>query len=110
MPCKLGCAGERLGELKMQRSQNTLDSNQASSASGSAELQTAQRDPDAIYQKGKVVARVAGAELDREAREVRIDEVYQSDTLVIPEECEFQDLRIQIQRIQFASKIERGAP
>jgi hypothetical protein len=94
----------------MDRSEETTVPARAATTSRSAEPSRQARDPDALYQREKLVARVRAAEVDRDAREVRIDEVYLSDTLVIPEECEFQDFRIQIQRIQFASKIDQAAP
>ena len=68
------------------------------------------REPDGLYQKARLVARAAGVEVDLETKEVRIDEVFHSDALMIPEECEFQNYRIMIQRIAFASKIDTVAP
>lgn len=62
---------------------------------------------DAIYQNGKLVARVLEPEVDWEAKEVRFGEVYASDHLLIPEECQFQNYRIIIQRIIFASKLDK---
>lgn len=66
------------------------------------------RERDALYQGGRVVARVAETEIDRDAKEVRFGEVFNSDDLMIPEECEFQEFRILIQRIAYATKIQRG--
>ncbi len=66
------------------------------------------REKDAIYQNGRIVARVLETEIDLDAKEVRFGEVYNSDLLVIPEESEFQDYRILIQRITYATKIQRG--
>lgn len=63
---------------------------------------------DALYQAGRVVARVLGAEIDNDTKEVRFDEVYESDGLMIPEECEFREYRILIQKITYATKIQRG--
>lgn len=56
------------------------------------------------------MARVAGAEIDLAAKEVRIAEVFHSDELIIPEECEFQRYRILMQRITFATKIDKAEP
>ena len=64
------------------------------------------REQDAIYQNGNLVGRVVDPEVDWEAKEVRFGEVYDSDHLLIPEECEFQNYRIIIQRIGYASKVE----
>ena len=69
----------------------------------------AAREQDAIYQKGKLVARVVEVEVDLEAKEIRFGEIYNSDHLMIPEECEFQNYRIIIQRIAYATKVDRGA-
>jgi hypothetical protein len=67
------------------------------------------REQDAIYQNGKIVARVAEPEVDLDSKEVRFGEIYDSDHLLIPEECEFQNYRIIIQRIVFATKIDTRA-
>ena len=65
---------------------------------------------DALYQNGKVVARVAGPEVQQNAREIHFAEVHRSDDLILPEECEFQKYRLMIQRIEYASRIEKNAP
>jgi hypothetical protein len=67
------------------------------------------RDDSAIYQNNRIVARVSDAQIDSEAREIRFEEVYDSTELLLPDECEFRDYRILVQRIGFASKEERGA-
>ncbi len=69
----------------------------------------AEREQDAIYQRDRVVARVLDPEVDPEAKQVRFAEIYQSDELLLPDECEFQDYRILIQRIAHATKVDRGA-
>jgi len=66
------------------------------------------REPDALYQNGRVVASVGKSEVDLETKEVRFDEIHNSEQLMIPEECEFRDYRILIQRIGYATKIQRG--
>jgi len=65
---------------------------------------------DVIYQNGRVVARVAGPQVDREAREIRFAELYNSDELLLPDECEFQKYTIMVQRIAHATKVDKGAP
>jgi len=65
------------------------------------------REPDAIYQNNRLVARVAGAEVDLESKQIRFAEVYNSDELLLPEECEFQKYRILIQRIADATKVSK---
>lgn len=64
------------------------------------------REPDAIYQNGKLVARVVSPEVDPEAKEIRFDEVIDSDHLVMADECEFQKYRIMIQKVAFATKVD----
>jgi len=66
------------------------------------------RDQDAIYQRDKIVARVSGLEIDLEAKELRMAEIYNSDEFLIPEECEFRKYRILVQRIAYATKIDRA--
>ncbi len=65
---------------------------------------------DAIYQDGKVVARVVGPDLRRDAREIHFAEINNSDDLILPEECEFQKYRLMIQRIEYASRVDKNAP
>lgn len=65
------------------------------------------REQDAIYQKGRIVGRVAEPEMDLGAKEVRFGEICESDHLLIADECEFRDYRIMIQRIAYASKFDR---
>lgn len=69
-----------------------------------------EREQDALYQGNKLVARVERVEVDLDAKELRIGEVYQSDHLMIPEECEFQKYRILIQRISDATKVDKLSP
>jgi len=66
------------------------------------------RETDALYQGGRVVARVSGVEFDHENKEIRFGEIYQSDELMLPEECEFQQYRILIRKIDYATRIQRG--
>ena len=62
------------------------------------------REQNAIYQKGKLVGRVVEPEVDLEAKEIRFDNVLDSDHLVLADECEFQRYRIMIQKVAFATK------
>ena len=64
---------------------------------------------DAVYQGGRLVARALDARVDAEAREIHFGELYNSDELLLPEDCEFREYRILIQRMDFAAKEERGA-
>ncbi|HUI40995.1 MAG TPA: hypothetical protein VL523_03395 [Terriglobia bacterium] len=74
-----------------------------------AEPRSGAREEDAIYQEGRLVARVLDARVDAEARDIRFGEVYNSDELLLPEDCEFRTYRILIQRMEFATREERGA-
>jgi len=65
------------------------------------------REQDAIYQNGRVVGHVVDPEVDLEAKEIRFGEILGTDHLLIPEECEFQKYRIVVQKIAFASKVDR---
>ena len=65
---------------------------------------------DALYQEGKVVARVLEPEVRPDAQEIYFGEINRSDDLVLPEECEFQKYRLMIQRIEYATRIDKGAP
>jgi hypothetical protein len=67
-----------------------------------------EREKDAIYQNNRLVARVSDTEVDLEAKEVRFGEIYQSDWLLLPDDCEFQQYRIFIQRVAYASKVDRS--
>jgi len=78
----------------------------ASATTGSAGA----REQDALYQGEKLVARVERAEVDMETKEIRLGEVYESDRLMIPEECEYQKYRILIQRIGDATKVDKVSP
>jgi hypothetical protein len=67
------------------------------------------REQDAIYQNGKLVARVLGPQVDREQKKIRFAEIYNSDELLLPDECEFQGYRIIVQRVGFGSGTLPGA-
>jgi hypothetical protein len=65
---------------------------------------------DAIYQGGRVVARAVEPEVRWEARKIHFAEINRSDDLMLPEECKFQKYRLMIQRIEYAARIDKGAP
>jgi hypothetical protein len=67
------------------------------------------RQPDEIYQNNRLVGRVIDARVDADAREIRFGEIFNSDELLLPEDCEFQGYRILVQHVGFASREERGA-
>ncbi len=68
----------------------------------------AKREPDAIYQSERIVARALNPEVDLEAKEIRFAELFRSDLLMLPDECEYQNYKIMVQRIAYASKVEPG--
>ena len=68
------------------------------------------READAVYQEDRLVARVIDPEVDLEAKQVRFGELFQSDMLLLPEDCEFQKYRILVQKIADATKLDRNAP
>jgi hypothetical protein len=67
------------------------------------------RQENALYQNGRPVAEVLEPRIDATSREIHFAEVYRSDELLIPEDCEFREYRILIQKIGFASRQEAGA-
>ena len=78
---------------------------------GSGDISTAgagpaNREQDAIYQRGKLVARVMAPDVEVEAREIRFDEIFDSGHLVLADECEFQKYRIMVQKVAFATKVD----
>lgn len=82
--------------------------NSGSPQTGGKVVEPKAREKDALYQSGRIVARVIDPEVDLDGKELRFGEIYNSDELMIPEECEYQGYRILIQRIAYASKIEKG--
>ena len=87
--------------MNSQNNQETVEAKAAASKG---------REPDAIYQNNRLVARVADPQVDLEAKEIRFAEVYSSDDLVLPDECEFGKYRILIQRIADATKVSKEEP
>ena len=87
--------------MNSQNNQETVEAKAAASKG---------REPDAIYQNNRLVARVADPQVDLEAKEIRFAEVNNSDDLLLPEECEFQRYRILIQRIADATKVSKEEP
>lgn len=92
----------------MRKEPGTLRASKAAQEQKAAPA--AQREPDTLCQGDRVVAKVVNAEVDLEAKEIRFAELYQSDYLLLPHECEYQNYRILVQRIAYATKIEPGAP
>ncbi|HUY13063.1 MAG TPA: hypothetical protein VMX16_05430 [Terriglobia bacterium] len=76
----------------------------AQSQAGSA----AARQADAVYQQGQPVARVEGAEVDPEKKTIHFGELYNSDFLILADECEFLEYRIFIRKIEYATKEDKA--
>lgn len=92
--------------LLSRRTRNNQDAGRAGTAqfgSQSSTLAAMPRQPDAIYQKGKIVARVLDPEVDEQGREVQFGEVYKSDYLLLPDECEYQKYVLLVRRIASAT-------
>ena len=68
------------------------------------------REDNSVYQSGHVVSRVRDARVDAEAREIHFGEMYNTDELLLSDDCEFRDYRILVKRMDFATREERGAP
>ncbi len=68
---------------------------------------SATREEDAIYQNGQVVAHVLDPEISAESKRIHFGEVYGSDYLILPDECEFRNHRILIRKIGYATKEEK---
>lgn len=81
-----------------------------SSAPAAAAPDAAKFEENAIYQEGKLVARVVAPDIRPNEREIHFAEIHESDDLVLPEECEFQKYRLMIQRIEYASRLDKNAP
>jgi hypothetical protein len=67
------------------------------------------REPDGVYQGGKMVARASGVEVDLESKQIHFAELANSEYLLLPDECEYGDYRLQMKKVGFASREEKGA-
>ncbi len=105
-------AGTILGRAVLRRKKTLAGKSAAGNASageGGDKPQpprAAQREQDALYQSDRIVARVLDAEVDEAAKQVRFGEVFNSDELLLPDECEFQKYKILVQSIAYATKID----
>jgi hypothetical protein len=85
-------------------------SEETKSATAAAAAPSSKYEADAIYQNNKIVARVVEPEIRADAKEVHFGEINDSEYLLLPEECEFQKYRLLIQRIEYASRIDKQRP
>lgn len=85
-------------------------STEKSKMPGTQDAVPRQREEDAIYQNNQLVARVLDPAMNPAQKEIRFGEVYCSDLLVLPEECEYQKYRLLVRRIEYASKVNKEEP
>jgi hypothetical protein len=71
---------------------------------------TVARQDDAIYQNEAPVARTREVEIDLKAGEIRFGELYESDPLLLPDECQYKNYRILIRKVRFATRLDKDAP
>ena len=81
----------------------------AAAPKASPSLPPAVREKDALYQKSRIVARVSGAQVDEAGKRIRFEEAYNSDNLLLADECEFQQYAILIRKIEYATKVDPKA-
>ena len=94
----------------MAKGYKTMDERNTPSAKAQRQAGTAEaRQADAIYQQGQLVARVEGAEVDPEKKMIHFGELYNSDFLILADECEFLEYRIFIRKIEYATKEDKAA-
>lgn len=79
------------------------------SATPTSQPVSGSREDGALYQNGRIVGRVLDARVDQDAREIHFGEIFNSDELLLPEDCEFRNYRILVQHVGFAAREERGA-
>ena len=70
----------------------------------------ATREPEALYQKNKFAGRAVGYEIDEVGKEVRFNEIHNTDDLLLPEECEFQKFVLIVRKVAYATKVARESP
>ena len=81
-----------------------MDEQEAKTANAPAARAAApSREADAIYQNEQIVGRVVSAEVDLDAKEIRFDEITNTELLLLPDECEYQQYKILIQRVAYAT-------
>jgi len=68
------------------------------------------RQVDAIYQNDQPAAKALEVEVDLKAKEIRFGELYESDRLLLPDECEYQNYRVLIRKVAFATRLDKNAP
>ena len=68
------------------------------------------REPDALYQNGKFAGRAIAFEVDDVGKEVRFDQIENTDDLLLPDEVEFQKYVLVVRKVGYATKVSRESP
>lgn len=68
------------------------------------------REKDALYQGGRILARVSGAVIDEAKSTVRFDEIYNSNELNLGAEFEFQKWRLRFRSAESVTMVLASAP
>ena len=68
------------------------------------------REPEALYQKDKFAGRALGYEIDEAGKEVRFNEIENTDDLLLPDEFEFQKFILVVRKVAYATKVARESP
>lgn len=68
------------------------------------------REPDALYQNGKFAGRATAFEVDEVGKEVRFDQIENTDALLLPDEVEFQKYVLVVRKVGYATKVSRESP
>ncbi len=68
------------------------------------------REAYAIYQSGKIVARVSGVKIDRHNHKIFFEEVYNSQTLNLEAEFEFQKWRLKFLGAELIISLDTSQP
>ncbi|MGH9804362.1 MAG: hypothetical protein ACRD4D_04250 [Candidatus Acidiferrales bacterium] len=68
------------------------------------------REPDALYQNGKLAGRAIAFEVDEVGKEVRFDQIENTDDLLLADEFEFQKYNLIARKVGYATKVARDSP
>jgi len=68
------------------------------------------REPDALYQNGRLAGRVVAYEVDEAGKEVRFDLIENTDDLLLADEFDFQNYNLIVRKVGYATKVARESP
>lgn len=68
------------------------------------------REPDALYQNGRLAGRVIAYEVDEVGKEVRFDLIESTDDLLLADEFDFQKYNLIVRKVGYATKVARELP